>query len=99
MAEYEQIIKECFDTNFVNGNSEVLFTKSKNESFINIFKKLDGDKDNLISSFNLKKDELPANINKILKPIYNELKDDNETLNESEFCQALHHLYDVMIVT
>ena len=83
------------DANFTDKNSEILFNKSKNESFIHIFKKLDSDNDNIISAFCLKKENLPDKINRILNPIYNELKQDNETLNENEFCQALNHLYDV----
>jgi len=37
--------------------------------------------------------KLPKNIYKILEPIFNELKEENETLNEVEFIFVCEQLY------
>lgn len=55
------------------------------KTFTRLFKDLDSDQDNLITSFNINTSNVPKPILKIIKPILKELKDDNQTLNCEEF--------------
>ena len=66
-------------------STEEIINKKKEKSFKQIFKLLDGDEDSKISSTHINTSKLPKNILKILEPILNELKEENETLNELEF--------------
>ena len=69
----------------------------KLNSFKKIFKLLDTDEDNKISGFNVNVENLPITIQKILKPIFKELKSEGESLNEYEFvfiCQKFYNILD-----
>lgn len=70
-----------------------LLIEKKEKSFRQIFKLLDGDEDSKISSTHMNISKLPKNISKILEPIFNELKEENETLNELEFIFVCEQLY------
>jgi hypothetical protein len=77
-------------------DSEYLFYKKKEEVFKSIFKILDSDQDDLVSTLNIDIKKLPNKIKTILNPIFIELKEENETLNELEFIRACEHLYEVL---
>ena len=74
-------------------STEEIINKKKEKSFKQIFKLLDGDEDSKISSTQINISKLPKNIVKILQPIFNELKEENETLNELEFIFVCEQLY------
>ena len=74
-------------------STEEIINKKKEKSFKQIFKLLDGDEDSKISSTHMNISKLPKNILKILQPIFNELKEENETLNELEFIFVCEQLY------
>ena len=74
-------------------STEDIINKKKEKSFKQIFKLLDGDEDSKISSTHINISKLPKNILKILEPILNELKEENETLNEIEFIFVCEQLY------
>ena len=74
-------------------STEDIINKKKEKSFKQIFKLLDGDEDSKISSTHINISKLPKNILKILEPILNELKEENETLNELEFIFVCEQLY------
>ena len=74
-------------------STEDIINKKKEKSFKQIFKILDGDEDSKISSTHINISKLPKNIVKILQPIFNELKEENETLNELEFIFVCEQLY------
>ena len=78
---------------FYEINNEII-NKKKEKSLKKIFKLLDSDCDNRITSSNICTSRLPKNILNILEPIFNELKEGNESLNEFEFvfvCEKLYH--------
>ena len=74
-------------------STEEIINRKKEKSFRQIFKLLDGDEDSKISSTHMNISKLPKNISKILEPIFNELKEENETLNELEFIFVCEQLY------
>ena len=74
-------------------STEEIINRKKEKSFRQIFKLLDGDEDSKISSTHINISKLPKNILKILQPIFNELKEENETLNELEFIFVCEQLY------
>ena len=76
-------------------DSEFLFYKKKEDLFKGIFKVLDGDQDDCISTLNIDTRRLPNKIKSILDPIFFELREENETLNQTEFVRACEHLYEV----
>lgn len=78
--------------------SNNIYNNRKESSFKEIFSILDGDREKVISTYNLKTKNLPENINKILNPIYKEIREDNETLTKDEFVRAMNHLFDVIIL-
>lgn len=77
---------------FCEINNEII-NKKKEKSFKRIFKLLDADDDSKITPSNICTSRLPKNILKILEPIFNELKEENESLNEVEFIFVCEHLY------
>ena len=88
---------ECpFSENYTNNESNEIFQKKKLNAFSKIFHKLDKDQDGLITNLNVETKNLPKNIVKIIEPIVNELKEENETLNENEFKTACDRLYDML---
>ena len=74
-------------------STEDIINKKKEKSFKQIFKLLDGDEDSKISSTHINTSKLPKNILRILEPVLNELKEENETLNEIEFIFVCDQLY------
>ena len=74
-------------------STEDIINKKKEKSFKQIFKLLDGDEDSKISSTHINTSKLPKNILRILEPILNELKEENESLNEIEFIFVCEQLY------
>ena len=80
-----------------NSKTNEIIRQKKLNSFKKIFKLLDTDEDNKISGFNVNVENLPITIQKILKPIFKELKSEGESLNEYEFvfiCQKFYNILD-----
>ena len=90
-------LKKISESKHVTYDSEYIYQKMKNETFIKIFKLLDSDGDGIISMYNMDIKKIPASVSKILQPIFKELKEEEETLNEEEFTRACEHLYDVSL--
>lgn len=78
--------------------SKVQSTKYLNEAnykaFSNLFNELDSDQDNQITSFSMNLNNVPNNILKIIEPLLVELKEDQQTLNQEEFIQAMSKLFE-----
>ena len=99
--KYQQEKNELTEKYYQNQNkspqfcesTEEIINRKKEKSFRQIFKLLDGDEDSKISSTHMNISKLPKNISKILEPIFNELKEENETLNELEFIFVCEQLY------
>ena len=77
----------------ISDATQEIINKKKEKCFKLIFRALDSDEDNQISSNHMNISKLPKNIYKILEPIFNELKEENETLNEVEFIFVCEQLY------
>ena len=86
-----------------NKNEPIPCTKKQNEkimheakmrAFKNLFKDLDGDQDNLINGINININKIPNNIYNIIEPLLNELKEDNQSLNQEEFIEAMNKLFE-----
>ena len=76
-------------------SSVSIINNKKLKCFKNIFKLLDkDDNDGKISDKNMDLNYIPKDIKKILEPIFIELKNDNETLTESEFVFVCDKLYE-----
>ncbi len=94
----QQIIRNEKDISEFKANekSEDLISKHKVIAFKKIFKILDKDRDNKISQLNLGTKNLPKKIQKIISPIVDELKEENETLNQDEFVIACERLFEML---
>ena len=64
--------------------------------FTQIFRVLDSDHDNQISANAINIAALPAETVKALKPIFEELDDMQEGINEIEFVEAAGRLYEIL---
>lgn len=64
------------------------------DSFRNLFKELDSDEDNMISPLNINTKRTPSSIMKIIKPLLDELREDNHILDENDFIDAMTNLYN-----
>ena len=84
---YEPII-------YAKKQNEKLINQAKIRAFKNIFNDLDGDQDNIINGINMNTKKIPYNIYKIIKPLLNELKEDNQSLNKEEFIIAMNKLFE-----
>ena len=96
----KELEKKLYDNYFsnpqINESSKNLFLHNKEKSFKKIFKLLDGDDDGIIKCTAINKDKLPNNIYEILSPIFNEIKVDNESLNQKEFISICNQLYNIL---
>ena len=66
--------------------------------FDTIFKELDSDQDGLISPIHINTEKLPNQIITIIEPLINELKDDNQTLSNEDFLNAMNSLYNDLTI-
>ena len=75
--------------------SSSIINNKKLQCFKKIFKLLDSDdNDGKITYKNINIKSVPKDIKKILEPIFTEMKDENETLTESEFVFVCDKLYE-----
>jgi hypothetical protein len=88
-----------------NGNVKKISTKSqkindeiKQNIFKKIFKLLDKRNKNKILGSNIDINVLPEKIKKIIEPLIQELRDQNESLTGEEFVMACEHLFRVFIL-
>ena len=63
-----------------------------NNIFSKIFKELDSDEDNLIMPININLNNLKDEIKRIINLLIEELREDNHTLEENEFIDAMNKL-------
>lgn len=85
------------NSSHTNKESKELFESMKEKTFKQIFNCLDRNQDGVITKIYIDIKALPKNIAEILKPIFDELKEEeNITLNEEEFTGACFHLFEVL---
>lgn len=89
------IYKETEQNKAIKSSTQMIDDKRK-KIFKHLFNLLDGDGDNLITSISININRIPENIRKILDPIFKELKEENETLNEIEFISVCEQLYPML---
>lgn len=81
----------------INSETDLIYNKIKKDVFSKIFKILDYDYDEVITGDNIfigfKK--LESELKKIIEPLAIQLRDENETLIESEFIRAMEDLYEL----
>ena len=82
-----------FSNPIINKSTDKLLENKKERVFKKIFKLLDGDEDNLIKNSAVNTNKIPKNIKEILEPIFRELKEENETLNENEFITVCEQIF------
>ena len=82
--------------NKASRSSAQIIGDKRTKVFKQLFTLLDGDGDNLITSISVNINRIPENIRKILEPIFKELKEENETLNEIEFVSVCEQLYQML---
>ena len=80
--------------NFVNNQSNEIYTKRKINSFDTIFYILDKDQGNIISKSNININGLSKNIQKILISIFEEIKEKNLNLNKDSFYSYCNKLFE-----
>ena len=96
----EQLYKKYYSNNkyepiiFTKKQNEKIINETKSRAFNNLFKDLDGDQDNIISGINISIYKIPDSIYKIIEPLLNELKEDNQSLSKEEFIKAMNKLYE-----
>ena len=96
----EQLYKKYYSNNkyepiiFTKKQNEKIINETKSRAFNNLFKDLDGDQDNIINGINISIYKIPDNIYKIIEPLLNELKEDNQSLSKEEFIIAMNKLYE-----
>ena len=79
-----------------NKNSEYLLNKKNQNVYKNLFKILDSDEDGIISNATINTKKIDEKLCKILEPVFKELKEENETLNENEFVIVCEKLYKIL---
>ena len=82
--------------NFVCKASNLIVEEKKKRAFKKLFDLLDSDGDNLITSISINIKNIPETVQEILKPIFNELRQENETLNCYEFITVCEQLYETL---
>jgi hypothetical protein len=101
----KQLFKKFYKTEINNNNfcskeeTDKIINETYSKIFTKLFKDLDSDQDDLITSLSINISDIPENILKILKPILKEMKDDNQTLNCEEFILVMIRLFkDISLV-
>ena len=88
-----QTYSNYFSDPIINKSTDKLLENKKERAFKKIFSLLDGDEDNLIKNSAVNINKIPKNIKEILEPIFRELKEENETLDENEFITVCDQIY------
>ena len=79
-----------------SSKNERMLKDKRKKLFTSVFNVLDSDGDNLINARCINYNVLNDELQRILKPVYKELKDENETLSCNEFVQVCEVLYNKM---
>ena len=99
-SDKEQLYKKYYSDNkykpiiLTKKQNEKIINETKSRAFNNLFKELDGDQDNLINGINISIYKIPDNIYKIIEPLLNELKENNQSLNKEEFIIVMNKLFE-----
>jgi hypothetical protein len=92
----EQVYGNYLKNPAKNKNSETLLNKKNQNTFRTLFKILDSDEDGIISNATINTKRIDEKLCKILEPVFKELKEENETLNENEFVIVCEKLYKIL---
>ena len=97
-AYYNDLKAKRKTSSKANYKSEILIMKRRKQKLSEIFDALDSDKDNQISFINLNVKGLSGDLQKIFKPLFNELELIQQPLDKDEFIDAATRLYEVMFL-
>lgn len=79
----------------INKVSDQIVKQTRSKNLTTFFKLLDSDNDGQISSDKVDKQAIPSEIQNVLKPLFDELEELGEPLDEEEFVDAANRLYEV----
>lgn len=79
----------------ISSKSLKIYRDQKKEVFQAIFALLDSDQDNIITAEAINISDLPYDTVQILRPIFDELEQIEEGIDQSEFIEAICRLYHV----
>lgn len=82
-----------FNPPVIKNQTSKIINKINTQAFINLFRELDSDEDNLISPLNINTKRTSQEILRIIQPLITELKEDQHILDESDFIEAMYNLY------
>lgn len=91
-----QMFTEEANQSHVTSGSNFIFESKKEKVFSRLFRLLDSDNDELITAVNYDTRGIDPCIIKVIFPILNELKQENENLNEREFILACNQLFKML---
>ena len=82
------------NTVFTNTQTNKIFERRKEEAFLQIFAWLDSDGDGLISPMKIDISMLDTDLLEVLSPLFIELEEIGQPLDQEEFQGALGRLYE-----
>ena len=77
-------------------DNERILQRKNNEIFSRIFKELDSDEDNYISSYLINTKRSPPEVIKILQPLLSELNEDKQFLDEEDFVVTMNKFFEIL---
>ena len=95
--ELERKLNEYYkNENKINKSSNNLLMNKKGKSFKKLFILLDGDEDGIISSSAINIEKIPKGVQEILKNLFRQIKEENESLDESEFLYICEEYFKML---
>lgn len=83
---------------FTQDNTNRIIEKAKIQKFADMFKQLDSDGDGIISANRIDISSLNPELLEVLTPLFVEMEELGQTLDEDEFIDAIGRLYDSVTV-
>ena len=77
-------------------DNERILQRKNNEIFSRIFKELDSDEDNYISSYLINTKRSPPEVIKVLQPLFSELNEDKQSLDEEDFIVTMNKFFEIL---
>ena len=94
--EIHDEIKLNVERSHISDSTYKILEKLKWDCFKLLFKLLDSDQDDIINKITMDLRRIPKPIITILDPLFQEIRQCNESKNEAEFIQELNYLFEVI---
>jgi len=98
IQNYEAELKEQMNQKHCKKSSEALLNKMKNKRFAWLFELLDSNGDGLISAQQINISQLTSEVLEIMTPLFWEMEEMSQTLDQNEFIEATKMLYNTLSV-